>query len=310
MDARLPRRLSTHDLIGIIAPASPVEDESKTEQGIRYLEGLGYRTVIGKHVRERTGYLAGSDDARAEDIHAMFANRRVKAVFCLRGGYGSPRLLSRLDYRLVARNPKIFVGYSDITALHLAFWSKSRLVTFHGPMLAVDMAGGMDPLAEESFWRTLTSGEDCLPLLRWEPAASRTKAVSGTLLGGNLSLLVSLLGTPFQPDFGKSIVFLEETGEEPYRIDRMMTQMRNAGIFRRAGGVALGAFTNCAARVSFPRTFTVDEIMQNMALMTGKPFIAGLPFGHMPGTVTLPVGIRASFDLEKGSAKSLGQAVH
>ena len=157
MNVLVPQRLKKGDLIGIICPAGPVLDLSRLERGVRYLEGLGYRTMVGRNALRRLGYLAGTDEERAEDIHAMFTDRKVRGIFCARGGFGTPRLLSLIDYRLIAKNPKILVGYSDITALALAIWKKCRLVTYHGPMLAVDMAVDVNAFAEESLWRILTS---------------------------------------------------------------------------------------------------------------------------------------------------------
>ena len=146
MEPRKPSRLNPGDLIGIISPASRILDPSRIEKGVAYLERMGYRTVLGKHVLETYGYLAGTDEERVADIHDMFTHKDVKAIMCIRGGYGTPRLLSLIDYSLVARHPKIFVGYSDITSLQLALWKKSRLVTFQGPMVGVDLADPLDSM--------------------------------------------------------------------------------------------------------------------------------------------------------------------
>ena len=311
MEVRIPPRLSRGDLIGIISPASPVDDLSRIERGVQYLERCGYRTIAGKNIAQRRGYLAGTDDQRAADLLAMFSDRRVKAIFCLRGGYGSPRLLARIDYALIRRNPKIFVGYSDITALHAAFWTRARLVTFHGPMVAVDMAGAMDPFAEESFWRLLTA-----PLTRMmlhSPGGTGVVPGSGTasgrLIGGNLSLIVSLLGTPYQPDFRRALLFLEEIGEEPYRIDRMMTQLRNAGILGRVSGVLIGQFSDCAPKDPSKPSLTADEVLREHGSAFGKPFVAGLPFGHERGMLTIPFGVRGRLDTAAGSLELLEPAV-
>lgn len=311
MDVRVPLRLRTGDLIGVIAPASPLDDLTRIERGIRYLESCGYRAVTGAHVGARSGYLAGTDDERADDLCAMFADRRVKAIVCLRGGYGTPRLLTQLDYAIIRKNPKIFVGYSDITALHLAFWARAGLVTFHGPMLGVDMAGAMDPFAEECFWRVLTSPARRQMLI--PPGGVAVPLVSGKatgrLLGGNLSLLVSLCGTPYLPDFRRALLFLEEIGEEPYRVDRMLTQLRNAGMDRRAGGLAFGQFSDCVPRDPGKPSQTVEEIIREFAAGSGRPSLAGLPFGHERKMITLPVGVRAVLDSRAGSLELLGPAV-
>jgi len=308
MDIRTPARLIKGDLIGIVSPGSPIDDLTSVEKGVSY---LGYRTVVGNHIARRVGYLAGTDEERANDLHLMFADKRVKAILCVRGGYGSPRLLTLLNYRLIAHNPKIFVGYSDITALHLAFWSRSRLVTYHGPMLGVDMAGEMDPFAEEALWRVLTSPQRRMMLVANGGTAVGLHGGAGTgrLLGGNLSLLVSVLGTPYQPDFRRTLLFLEEIGEEPYRVDRMMSQLRNSGILSRAAGVATGTFTNCTPKNPAKPSLSVDDILRESAAAASKPFLAGLPFGHERKTITVPLGIRARIVGEAGSLELLEPAV-
>ncbi len=303
MKVLVPQRLKKGACIGIISPASPVDDASRIERGVRYLEGLGYRTRIGDAISRRTGYLAGTDDERAGDIHAMFRDKNVAAIFCARGGYGSPRLLSKIDFRLVARNPKIFLGYSDITALSLAFWKKCRLVTYHGPMLAVDLSGDVNAFAEESLWRTLASPERNAVLAEADTPHAPARAsgtATGRLLGGNLSLLVSLLGTTYMPDLRKGLLFLEEIGEDPYRVDRMLTQIGNAGVFSRASGVALGRFTDCVPRDPAAPTLSLESILAETAAAAGKPFLGGFPFGHEKTMATVPVGLRARLDAGKG----------
>lgn len=303
MKVLVPQRLKKGDLIGIICPASPVHDPSRIERGVRYLEGLGYRTTVGRNASQRRGYLAGTDDERAQDIHAMFTNRKVKGIFCARGGYGTPRLLSRIDYRIIGRNPKILVGYSDITALGLAIWRRCRLVTYHGPMLAVDLGADVNPFAEESLWRILTSPTRHATLALADASPTRVMypgTATGRLLGGNLSLLVSLLGTPYMPDIRRGILFLEEIGEEPYRVDRMLTQLGNAGVLSRLSGVAVGRFTDCIPRDASTPTLPLDAIMAGTAGNTGKPFMTGFPIGHEKRMVTVPVGIRARLDADEG----------
>jgi muramoyltetrapeptide carboxypeptidase len=311
MEVRVPPRLRRGDCIGIVSPASPIDDVARIEHGVRYLESCGYRTMTGKHCGERTGYLAGTDEQRAEDLHAMFSDRHVKAILCVRGGYGSPRLLPLLRYDTIRKNPKIFVGYSDITALHLALLQRARLVTYHGPMLGVDLAGTVDPYAEESLWRMLTSPT---PRLMIAPPGGTAVALnggtrSGRLIGGNLSLLVSLLGTPFMPALHRALLFLEEIGEEPYRVDRMFTQLRNAGVIRSAAGVILGQFTDCVPRDPSKPSQSVDEIVRELARGVRAPFVTGLPFGHERRMMTIPVGLRARLDGSSGAVELLEPAV-
>jgi muramoyltetrapeptide carboxypeptidase len=311
MNSGIPPRLHPGDLLGIIAPASPTDDPSRIERGVRYLEGLGYRTLLGRHITHRSGYLAGTDAERAEDLHAMFSDARVKGIFCLRGGYGTPRLLGMLDYRLIARNPKVFVGYSDITALHFAFRARAGLVSFHGPMVGVDMIAGMDPFAEEALWGLLTSAAKRRSLLPpGSPATTlRGGKGRGRLLGGNLSLVVTLLGTRYFPSGGSSILYLEDVGEEPYRVDRMMTHLRNAGVLRRASGMVYGYFSDCAPKDPSAPSLTLSEILQESASAVRGPVIGGAPFGHEKKTMTLPFGVRAELDGDSGSLDLLESAV-
>ncbi len=307
----VPRRLKKGDLLGIICPASPVFDASRIERSVRYFEGRGYRVTVGRNAARQTGYLAGTDEERAEDIHAMFADREVRGIFCARGGYGTPRLLSRLDYTLIARNPKVFVGYSDITALALAIWTKCRLVTYHGPMPAVDLADDVNPVAEESLWRMISSPERQATVAVAGGSAAGMKrggSTTGRLLGGNLSLLVSLLGTPYMPDTGKCILFLEEIGEEPYRVDRMLTHLENARVLSRAAGLAMGMFTDCTPKDPAAPSLSLPAIMAGKAEKAGRPFLTGLPIGHERAMVTVPLGIRARLDAGAGTLTLLEPA--
>ncbi len=307
-----PPKLKPHDLIGILTPASPVADTAKIERGVRYLESLGYRTKVGGHVGNVHGYLAGTDEARAADIHAMFSDKEVKAIVCARGGYGTPRLLSLLNYRLIARNPKIFSGYSDVTALQFAFWKKCGLISFHGPMAAVEMANQIDPFTEEMFWRTITSGKKLGTIAFPQepvPHALQRGSASGRLLGGNLSLIVGLLGTRFQPDFNNALLFIEEVTEEPYRVDRMMTHLRNASLYAKAAGMLLGQFTDCVPVDATKPSLTIDQILATEALLFGKPVLANLSFGHIPKKMTLPFGLHARMNSEKGTLEFLEPAV-
>jgi len=303
MKVLVPQRLKRGDLIGIISPAGPVHDLSRLESGVHYLEGLGYRTKVGRNAERRLGYLAGTDEERAEDVHAMFADRNVRGIFCARGGYGTPRLLPRIDYSLIGKNPKILLGYSDITALALAIWRKCRLVTYHGPMLAVDLAVDVNPVAEESLWKMLTSPARHATLARADESPARIQhagSATGRLLGGNLSLLVSLLGTPYLPDFRRGLLFLEEIDEAPYRVDRMLMHLENAGILSRISGVAVGQFTRCVPGEPATPSLTLQEIMAGTAEKAGKPFLNGFPIGHEKQMVTVPIGIRARMNADEG----------
>lgn len=311
MTIRKPPRLRKGDLIALVSPASPIADPSRIERGARYLESLGYRTVLGKNILASHGYLAGTDEDRAADLNGFFANREVRAIFCIRGGYGTPRMLRLVDYAMIARHPKIFMGYSDITALSLAIWRNSGVVTFHGPMVGVDMADPMDAFTEELLWRTLTSTAKAgaIPFRDPRPVPLVDGTAAGRLLGGNLALIVSSMGTRYFPDLRGSLLFLEDIGEEPYRVDRMMHQLMNAGILRRSSGILLGQFTDCVPSDPTKPTFTTPEVFGQIASVAKRPWMAGVPFGHESVKMTIPVGIRARMDAGRGHLEYLEAAV-
>jgi muramoyltetrapeptide carboxypeptidase len=307
-----PRRLKKGDLIGLVTPASPVSDASRIEKGVQYFERLGYSVAVGANVGKGHGYLAGTDEERISDLHGLFADPRVRAIIALRGGYGTPRLLSKLNYRLIAQNPKILVGFSDITALQLALWRKCRFVTFHGPMAAVEMANTIDPFTEEMFWQLVSStkkiGRISFPA-GTQPTVMHSGKASGRLIGGNLSLIVSLMGTRYFPSVTDSVLFLEEIGEEPYRVDRMMTQLRNANVISKCNAVLTGQFTDCLPKDQGQPSLSVDEILREAARLAAGPFLSNLPFGHLPQKMTIPCGVRALVDASSCSIEYLEPAV-
>ena len=287
-----PPALRKGDVVGICAPASPPVRREDLAKGIAYLEGLGYRVEPGRNLLKKDGYLAGTDRERTSDLNRLLRDRRVRAIIALRGGYGSMRILPMIDYAAVRRDPKIFVGYSDLTAVQMALWSHCGLVTFAGPMVAAGMARGLDGPAEELFWRMLTSRR---PLGSLDsPATAITKGTTtGTLLGGNLSMLSHLAGTPYLPSLRNSVLFLEDVGERPYRVDRMLQHLRLAGTFSGARGVLLGQFTDCVPEEGKP-SLGLRRIFRDLLSDLGVPVLAGIRHGHILGSLTLPVGLRVS----------------
>lgn len=289
--------------IGIISPASPQRNDDYLHRGVQYLESLGYRVKLGKHALKRyNGYLAGDDEQRKHDLEAMFADKKIDAIFCARGGYGSSRLLRTINYDLIAAHPKVFVGFSDITALQAAIFRKTGLITFSGAMPSVDMRDEFDPYAEEIFWRVLTSTEalgtinqpdDIVPL--------HAGKVRGRLYCGTLSLFASLCGTPFAPQYAKSIALFEDIGEEPYRIDRMLSQLENAGAFAKIRGIALGQFTNIpTSRAATPQPL-LSTILQEYLQRLQLPAVGNVLFGHQPRKLTLPYGATTILDGNQGT---------
>jgi muramoyltetrapeptide carboxypeptidase len=296
-----PERLRRGDCIGIVAPASPERSAGRVERGVRYLEKLGYRVIMGKHIEKRNGYLAGTDAQRAEDINKMFADKRVKAIFSTRGGYGTPRILPLLDYKLIARNPKIFVGFSDITAINLALLEKAKLVSFNGALPGVDFwKDDINPFTEDYFWRVLTSPEP-LGKLSNDNRISLKKLhggnAEGLVVGGNLCMSASLMGTPYFPRVKNMLLVLEDVTEEPYRVDRMLCQLKNAGVFARAKGIVFGEFAHCEPENK--ESQTVEEVMQEYAANLKLPTLGGLPYGHIAKKFTLPIGVKVKINATK-----------
>ena len=299
-----PDRLSPGDTVGIVAPASAPPEPKALDRAVETLKGLGFRIRLAPNVRKRWGFLAGSDRERAGDLMRMFQNRRVKAILCVRGGYGAARLLPLLDYHIIRANPKIFIGYSDVTSLHCALLGKANLVSFHGPMLNSDFVNERLPeFTWQSFQRTLlqpsSAGSICQGYRGKSVSILCRGRASGPLLGGNLSVLCTTLGTPYQPAFKGKILFFEDLDEPPYRFDRMLTHLLNAGMLQQVAGVAVGINKNCQdpkARRAKEYRQTVQDVLEERLLPLKVPVVTGLPFGHVPLNATLPIGVRATLD--------------
>ncbi len=311
-----PPRLNHGDTIGIVAPASAPIDAKAIDRSVKVLQSLGFKVKLGKHLRKKQGFLAGRDEERLGDLMSMFRDPEVKAILCVRGGYGTARLLPLLDYEVIRANPKIFVGYSDITSLHCAFLKKANLVTFHGPMLHSDFCKkDMPDFTLQSFLNTLTqpyaAGSIC-KTYHGKISVLRRGKVSGRLLGGNISLLCTTLGTPYQPSFKKKILFLEDLDEAPYRFDRMLTHLLNAGVLQQVAGVAVGLNRNCIDPQAKKRKQywqTVEDVLKERLAPLKVPVVAGLPFGHVPLNATLPMGVQAELDGTNGDLTILEPAV-
>ena len=307
-----PKALRRGEVIGLVAPAGALWRPDRVEGCVRYLEGQGYRVEVGAHALGNEGAFSGTDDERLCDLNGMLRDPRIRAILALRGGYGTPRLLDRIDYAAVRRDPKIVVGYSDITALQMALYRKTGLVSFSGPLGAVEFASAPDPVTEESFWRLVTSRRTRgrLPLPDDEPLVTRQTGLGeGPLLGGCLSLVVALLGTPFSPDYRGAVVALEDVHEQFHRIDRMMTQLRLAGVLGRATGLLLGRFTHTTAADPAHPFHDLEAVWQSVLQGVTAPILAGFPYGHVPRKVTLPWGIPVRVDGKKQAVSLLESAV-
>ena len=291
----LPASLSPKDNIGIIAPASPF-DKNKFLNGITVLESIGFKAVFPQKIFEAQGFLAGSDQHRAQMLNSMFADPSIDAIWCARGGYGSLRILPLIDYDIIKSNPKVFIGCSDISAILNTFFSKCGLVTFHGPMIeSLGLANKQTIQALNDIFLT----DQRLTLKSENKFVISSGTASGVVAGGNLTTLCHLTGTPFAPNFSKKILLIEDVGEAPYRIDRMLTQMMLAGSFKQIAGIILGSFKNCGESDQIYRI--VDDAFSDFHI----PILAGFNIGHGEPNLTVPIGIQARLDTEKGSLSYL-----
>jgi muramoyltetrapeptide carboxypeptidase len=294
--------LAAGAVIGIAAPASPPEQAEKIDEVIARLTGLGFTIKPGKYLRQRDGYLAGTDEERAEDINALFADPEVKAVFALRGGYGSCRILPLLDYALIRANPKPFLGYSDITAMHVAILEKSGLITFHGS----NATSALEPGNKAGFEKVLMASSDPTRdsiLFSWQDEINGVPiktvvagTVRGKLLGGNLTCLLRLLGTPYAPDFRDAILFLEDTGEKAYRVDGNFTHLRLTGVLSQIRGLILGQFDHPDAA----EQIRIAACLQREGERIGVPCVSGAPIGHFPEQIVVPHGAQAELNAYDG----------
>lgn len=303
MELLKPKKLKQGDVIGLISPASLPKDISRIEKGVKYLESLGYRVEVGKNVGKERGYLAGTDEERLEDLHNMFANKDVNAIFCVRGGYGTGRLLDQIDYKLIKKNPKIFVGYSDITALQMAFLKKCGLVTFAGPMVAVDFHDEISDFTMENFWRVITSSKKIGKLEN--PDEEKLYILDkgraeGQLIGGNLALFTSLFGTGYLPDLSESILMFEEIGEEPYRLDRMFKQLSFQKNFNKINGVILGRFKGCTDEDEKEgKSLSLNDVIGDYWANKEYPVIYNFKHGHISDNLTVPFGVNCKMNTSR-----------
>jgi len=309
-----PPRLRHGDVIGVIAPSSPQRDDERLKAGIRYFESLGYRVRIGENLWKRYGYLAGTDDERLADLNAMIHDPEVRMIIAGRGGFGAGRILGDVDYRALRRAPKIVVGFSDVTALNCAILARSRVVSFSGAMPGVDFwnHAEIDPLAEESFWRALTSPKPLGKIAQppEHPIRGLHKGTAeGWLLCGNLTLLANIVGTPYLPKPNGAVLMVEEIGEEAYRVDRLFSQLYNAGVLENSVGLALGAFTGTKpTRVSVD-PLPIDDVFAEYVRRAAVPAVGGVLYGHIPTKLTLPLGVRVRLDGSRGSLRILESGV-
>ena len=311
-----PARLRPGDTVGLIDPASAIWEPLNVEIVAESLAALGFKTKRGANLLARHGYFAGTDEQRAADLNAMFADPQVRAIHCVRGGWGCARLLPLLDWPMIARNPKILLGYSDITALLLSLHAKTGLVTFHGPVGTSQWnpfnVGFMKRVLQEgeavTFENLKEIKEDDLTVVENRVQTLRPGTARGRLLGGNLTVLTSLVGSGYLPDWDGCILFIEDVEEAPYRIDRMLTQLRLAGILGKARAVIWGNCTKCSPGEGFG-SLTVTDVLRDHLLPLGVPVWSGAMIGHIEKQFTLPVGIEVEADATAGTLRMLQPAV-
>jgi muramoyltetrapeptide carboxypeptidase len=310
-----PQRLKSGDTIGLIAPGSYITG-AELNTSVKNLNELGFNVVYTNNILSKNGYFAGSDKQRAADVDQMFYRKDVAGIICARGGYGCTRILPLINYNVIKVNPKVIMGYSDVTSLLYGIYKETGLICFHGPV----GTSTYNDFTTNYFRETLMNPGDSLVLKNGEPESADEEfkqstitdgVATGELIGGNLSVVASLIGTAYDIDTKNKIIFLEETEEDPYKIDRMLTQMIMAGKFVGASGIVLGVFKDCkpSEKTSFDSSFTLMEVLKNRLAGLNIPVVYGMSFGHINNKFILPFGIKAHLDASKQTLTLLESAV-
>lgn len=301
-----PKPLKKGDKIALIGTSSPVA-EDRIKPAIEAMEDLGLEVVLCESVTSKHGYLSGKDEIRAKDINNMFKNKDINGIFVIRGGYGSARLLDMLDYKMIKNNPKVFVGYSDVTAIHNVLNEKCNLITFHGPMPSTEFYKGVDSYTMDCFKKNVFKCDSSRLLIN--PSDQEIKTLvegkaEGRLIGGNLTLVCSSMGTPYEIDTKGKILFLEDIDEYPFRIDRMLVQLKQCGKFKDASGIILGAWTGCTAP-DIDKSLSLLEVFEELIVPENKPTIYNIACGHCLPTMTLPLGAKIRMNTKNKEIKVL-----
>jgi muramoyltetrapeptide carboxypeptidase len=290
--AQRPPLLAPGARVALVSPAGPLRGEQDVERAVANARTFGWEPVVGAHALARQGYLAGSDGERLDDLNGALRDSRIDGVWCLRGGYGTMRLLDAIDYDALRRRPKPVIGFSDITSLHFAIRQRCGIISYHGPTARAELT----PFSRDSLERAVIRGEDSCGVAA-AARALRSGRARGPLIGGNLALVTALLGTPLAPDFDGAILVLEDVNEPLYRIDRMLQQLRLAGVLARVGALVLGAFTERGDE-SDALGRSLETVLCEAALK--GPCLMGAPVGHIDDQWTLPLGATAELDAEPG----------
>jgi muramoyltetrapeptide carboxypeptidase len=309
-----PRRIKEGDTVGLINPAGALFISEELEIVTESLSTLGLKTKLGKHALDRYGYLAGTDESRATDVNAMFEDRDVNAVLCVRGGWGCNRILPLIKYEVIKKNPKPIIGYSDITSLLIAMYARTGLITFHGPV----GISTWNQFSLEYFKKILFDSEmvtmqnpksigDNLAQTKDRVETITSGKARGRLVGGNLSVLAAMVGSDFLPLWKNSILFLEDDNEQIYRVDRMLTQLKLAGILRQLSGFVFGKCTKCDPGDGYG-SLTLEEVLNDHIKPLGIPAWYGAMIGHIENKFTVPVGCEAEIDADAGTIRMLESA--
>lgn len=307
IDKIIPQRLAKGDWVSVIGPSGPIRDEKEVEEFVGILKDFGLKVKLGPNVKSKVGYFTAKDAERASELMAAVVDPDVKAIFTIRGGWGAARILELLDYSLIEQNPKIIIGFSDFTSILNAISVKTGLITFHGP-------SGNSTWNEYSsvYFKNLLFDSH---LLHWSNRKEDAEIITfspgtaqGEMFGGNLSVLSAMIGSNFLPNWENKILFLEEVAEEPYRIDRMLTHLKLAGVFDAVNGIILGGFRKCVPEEP-DRSFSLEEVFEQHFSSIGKPVFFGAQIGHLRNKFTVPIGQRIEMNADNGQFNLLEPAV-
>jgi len=310
------KKLEVGNTIGVISPSSPSENKSEVVRATETFESLGYKVVLSKNLNKSKGFTAGTEEERADDLNEMFRRDDVDAVFVTQGGYGSAQLIRRIDFDMIARNPKIFVGFSDITSLHMAIMKFSGLVTFHGPGFSRFNSEDLTDYTKECFFKALTQTEPIGEIKlanpkKWVNRINPGKT-EGIITGGNLSLVCATLGTPYEIDVRGKILFLEDLDTEPWIFDHLLSHLRNAGKLEQAAGIVIGECKNCVPYLYNPGYYvdtSLEDVLDYYIKPLGVPAIYGLPMGHTEDMATIPLGVAVRLDADNKKLEILESGV-
>ena len=295
-----PKPLKKGDTIGIIGTCSPPKKE-RIDPAIKWIKSLGLEVVIGRSVNENHGYLCGEDKVRADDLNYMFHNKDIKGIFIVRGGYGAARILNMIDYDNIKKNPKILAGYSDVTALHIAINQKCKMITFHTPMPCTEFYTDIDDYTVESFKDSIFKINYTKKVVNPDKCKGFEGLVKGKacgrITGGNLSIIASLMGTPYEINTKNKILFLEDIDEAPYKIDRMLTQLRLANKFKDAAGIILGSWAGCDSKDT-SRSLSLNEVFNEIIIPENRPTIMNVACGHTLPTMSIAIGSNISINAD------------